>query len=128
MPRSKAIAATVLLGTFLAGAAVGVAADRALSRGRPSRAADERAMREGFAKHLSLSVDQRRHVDSVLDWRRTRTRELMQRNRPALDSIRDSADVLIRQVLDSTQRSKLTALMERNRRQSDSSARTRGAR
>jgi len=128
MPRSKAIAATVLLGTVLAGTAIGVVADRSMFRGRSSRAADERAMRDGFAKHLSLSVDQRRHVDSVLDWRRSRTREIMQQNRPTLDSIRDSADVLIRQVLDSSQRAKLTALMERNRRQSDSGARSRGPR
>lgn len=114
-----------LLGAFLAGGAVGFAADRAVTHSRPARQYDERAMRDELAKQLNLSADQRRVIDSVFDWRRARSREIMQQYRPTLDSVRDSGRVLMMQVLDTAQQAQFKALIERNRRTADSVMRTR---
>lgn len=117
-----------LLGAFLTGGAVGFAADRAVSRARPEKQYDERAARDSLAQELTLSADQRRVIDSVFDWRRARSREIMQTYRPTLDSIRDSARVLMRAVLDPAQQTKFNDLIERNNRASDSVGRARGER
>ncbi len=116
-----------LLGAFLTGGAVGFAADRAVTRARPVRASDDRAMRDEFAQEMSLSTDQRRVIDSVFDWRRARDRELMQIIQPSRDSLRDSARVLIRAHLTDEQQTKFTALIERNKRRADSVMRAREA-
>ena len=117
-----------LLGAFLTGGAVGFAADRAVTRSRPERQYDEKSMRDEFAKELSLTDDQRRVIDSIFDWRRARSRELMQQYRPSMDSVRDSARVLMRSALDPAQQLKLTELIARNERSADSAARARGTR
>ena len=118
-----------LLGAFLTGGAVGFAADRAVTRSQPSRQFDEKAMRDEFAQQLYLSADQRRVIDSVFDWRRARSRELMQQYRPSLDSVRDSARVLMMNVLDTAQQTRFKALIERNKHTADSLNRAReGAR
>jgi hypothetical protein len=120
-----------LLGAFLAGGAVGFAADRAVTHSRPARQNNERAMGDELAKQLSLTADQRRVVDSVFAWRRARDREIMlpyqplfdsvrNQTRPMLDSVRDSGRVLMLQVLDSAQKAQFKALIERNRRTADS--------
>ena len=125
-----------LLGAFLAGGAVGFAADRAVTHSRPARQYNERAMGDELAKQLNLSPEQRRVVDSVFTWRRSRDRAIMlpfqplfdsvrNQTRPMLDSVRDSGRVLIRQVLDSAQKTQFKALLERNRRSSDSVMTTR---
>ena len=114
-----------LLGAFLTGGAVGFAADRAVAHARPAARYDDSAAREEIAKQLNLSADQRHVIDSVMDWRRARSREIMQQYRPSLDSIRDSARVLMRTVLDATQQTQFTALIERNQRIADSLNRAR---
>jgi hypothetical protein len=114
-----------LLGAFLTGGVVGFAAGRTAQPSRTSRSFDERAMRDEFAQQLNLSADQRRVIDSVFDWRRARSREIMLQYRPALDSVRDSARVLMRAVLDSTQRTKFAELIESSKRAADSSRRAR---
>ncbi len=114
-----------LLGAFLTGGAVGFAADRAVARSTPATRFDDKAARDEVAKQLNLSADQRRVIDSVMDWRRARSREIMQQYRPTLDSIRDSARVLMRTVLDATQQSQFTALIERNQRTADSASKAR---
>jgi Spy/CpxP family protein refolding chaperone len=114
-----------LLGAFLTGGAVGFAADRAVTRSRPARQFDERAGRDSLAKELNLTADQRRVIDSVMDWRRARSREIMQLYRPMLDTVRDSGRVLMMQALDSAQQVKFKALIEHNRRTADSIMRTR---
>jgi hypothetical protein len=117
-----------LLGAFLTGSAVGYAADRAVTHAKPTvRQMDDRAMRDELAKELTLSTDQRRVIDSVLDWRRARDREIMQRIQPSRDSLRDSARVVIRARLDSSQLTKFAALLERNKRRADSVTRAREA-
>ena len=113
-----------LLGAFLTGSAVGYAADRAVARSVPPQQ-DEKSMRDKFAQELSLTTDQRRAIDSVFEWRRARSKEIMQQYRPALDSIRDSARVLMMRELDTTQQSKSKALIERNKRSADSANRAR---
>ncbi len=117
-----------LLGAFLTGGAVGFAADRAVTRARPEKPYDERAGRDSLARELNLSADQRRVIDSVFDWRRARSREIMQTYRPSLDSVRDSARVLMRAVLDPAQQARFNALIERNQRFADSIGRARGER
>ena len=124
-PRPKSLALMFLLGAFLSGSAVGYVADRAVTRAKPSRQYDAKAMREELAQQLSLSTDQRRVIDSVFDWRRTRSKEIMQQYQPSLDSVRDSARVLMMQALDTAQQSKFKALIERNKRTADSAMRAR---
>lgn len=126
-PRPKSVALMFLLGAFLTGSAVGYAADRAVTRSEPSRQLDEKTMRDKFAQELSLTTDQRRAIDSIFDWRRARSKEIMQQYRPSLDSVRDSARVLMMQALDTAQQTKFKALIERNKRSADSANRAREA-
>lgn len=117
-----------LLGAFLTGGAVGFAADRAMTRTGPARAFNEKAASDSLARELELSDRQRQLFDSVFDWRRARSREIMQLYRPALDSIRDSARVLMRASLDSTQQIRFNAMIERQNNRAADTARARGAR
>jgi hypothetical protein len=129
-PRPKFLALVFLLGAFLTGGAVGYAADRAVSGGEReyTRKYDQRSMRAELARELRLNDAQREAVDSILDWRRDRERELMVPIRSELDKVRDSARVLIMQRLDDTQRADFLRLIERTRKPADSSAAaTRGA-
>ncbi len=124
-PRPKSLALMFLLGAFLTGGAVGFAADRAVTRAKPSRQYDAKAMRDELAQQLSLTPDQRVVIDSVFDWRRARSREIMQQFQPSLDSVRDSARVLMMHALDAAQQTQFTALIERNKRTADSISRAR---
>ena len=127
-PQPKSLALMFLLGAFLTGGAVGFAADRAVAGSRPANQFDYRTMRDSFAKELNLTADQRRVIDSAFDWRRARDREVKKQYQPALDSVRDSARVLIRAVLNPTQQTAFAAMIERSRVVSDSMSRTRGER
>lgn len=124
-PRPKSVAIMVVLAAFLTGGAVGVATGRATARPVP-RQMDERAMRDELARKLQLSDAQRAVFDSAFEWRRQRSRVIMGVVRPSLDSVRDSARVRMLQSLDSTQKTAFWALIERNRRAADSTARSRG--
>lgn len=124
--RPKSLALMFLLGAFLTGGAVGFAADRAVTRARPEKQFDERAGRDSLAQALSLSPDQRRVIDSVFDWRRAQYKTIMQTYRPALDSVRDSARVLMRAVLDPAQQERFNAII--NQQSVDSANRARGDR
>ncbi len=121
--RSKSVAIAFLLGALLTGAASGYAAGR-MSAPKPkqgySREYDERSMRGELARELQLSEQQAVTVDSVLDWRKRRYRELMDPVRPSLDSARDSARVLIMQALNPVQQDLFIKLRERMQAQSDS--------
>ncbi len=116
-PRPKSLALMFLVGAFLTGSAVGFAADRAVSGSRPvPRLYDEKAGRDSLAQELNLTPDQRRVIDSVFDWRRARSREIMQRIKPAIDSVRDSGRVLMLQTLEPAQQAVFKAIIERNER------------
>jgi hypothetical protein len=114
-----------IFGAFLTGGAVGFAADRVVSPPRPD-VFNERAMVDELARELKLSPDQRVVIDSVWDWRRRQSREIMTTVRPILDAVRDSARVLMMNTLDDAQKSAFRALLERNQRTADSTARARG--
>jgi hypothetical protein len=111
-----------IAGAFLSGGAVGYTAQGAVSKSVPA-AYDAQ---EELARELALNESQRGHVDSVWAWRRARSREIMATVRPALDSVRDSARVLIMNSLDSTQIAAFHRMIERNARIADSVARARG--
>jgi hypothetical protein len=81
---------------------------------------------DGLALELKLSPAQRVVIDSVWDWRRRESRVIMSTVRPSLDAVRDSARMLMMNTLDSTQKTAFRALLERNQRAADSTARARG--
>ena len=114
-----------ILGAFFAGGAVMYAAARVVSPVRPDVSSD-RAMVDELARELKLSPDQRVVIDSVWNWRRRHSRVIMTPVRPALDAVRDSARVLMMNTLDSAQKTAFRALIERNQRAADSTARARG--
>lgn len=91
MQRSKSLAMVFLLGVFLAGGAVGFAANQVA--GPEKRCKNDRASyRERFATELGLSASQRQAVDSLMEAQRTRVRALYSPMRPQLDSIGRSRD------------------------------------
>jgi hypothetical protein len=124
-PRPKSLAMMFLSGAFLTGGAVGFAAERAVSPPRPG-SVSETTVIDGLARELQLSPDQRVVLDSVWDWRRRESRTIMATVRPSLDAVRDSARVLMMNSLDSAQKTAFRALLERNQRAADSTARARG--
>lgn len=124
-PRPKSLALMFLLGAFLTGGAVGYAADRAVTRAKPVKPMDWRASRDSLALELNLTAAQRKVIDSVFDWRRASNKEIMDRYRPLLDSVRDSARVLMLRELDAEQQKKFHNLIERNKVTADSIAKAR---
>ncbi len=123
--RPKSLAMMFILGAFLTGGAVGFAADRMVSPPRPD-VFNEATMVDELARELKLSSEQRVVIDSVWDWRRKQSREIMKTVRPTLDAVRDSARVLMMNTLDDAQKNAFRALLERNQRTADSAARARG--
>jgi len=109
-PRSLAV--MFLLGAFLTGGALGFIADRAVTRRPYSRQFDRRSMREEFARELRLSEAQRRTVDSIFDWRNARAQDIRMSTKPSVDSVFDSARVLIRTHLDTTQQRLFTEFVD----------------
>lgn len=128
-PRQKSLALLFVFGAFLTGGAVGYTVERALSRSAPQeaidRVPDEQAMRDELAKELNLSPSQRVIIDSAFDWRKAQYRAISQQYRPAADSVRDSARVLMMNAMDATQITAFKALVARNKRVADSTNRAR---
>lgn len=123
-PRPKSLALMFILGALLTGGLLGFAAARSVSK-PVIMPADDKAARAELARELDLTPAQAASVDSAWDWRRGRTREIMAPIRPALDSVRDSARVLMMKTLDESQKERFRALIERNQRFADSVAKTR---
>lgn len=115
-----------LVGAFMTGGAVGYAADRAMVKPARRMWFEQPSVVETLDRELSLRPDQRATFDSVWAWRRARSGALMAPIKPALDSTRDSARVLMMNSLDSTQQAAFRRLIERQRRAADSAARARG--
>lgn len=124
-PRPKSLALMFLLGALLTGSALGFAAGRVVSK-PVVMLNDDKSVREELARELKLSPEQAVALDSAWDWRRARSREIMSAVRPALDSVRDSARVLMLARLDETQQETFRKLIERNQRMADSAAKARG--
>ena len=124
-PRPKSLAMMFILGALLTGSALGFAAARVVSK-PVVMLNDDQSVREELARELQLTADQKAVVDSAWEWRRARSREIMSIVRPALDSVRDSARVLMMTPLDETQKDSFRRLIERNQRIADSAAKARG--
>jgi Spy/CpxP family protein refolding chaperone len=111
MNRSKWYALAFLIGAFVAGAAVGVAADRTFEHRYP-REGPRRPM-DRMSKELNLTAAQRAAFDSILDNREKQLRALFAPIRPQLDSlnelgkgIKDSTHEQLKRVLNDEQREK----------------------
>ena len=123
MQRSKSYAFLFLIGAFIAGIAIGVTADRFMTRD----AHEHRGRRSGLdrmAKELDLSATQRAQVDSIMTRRRNQMRELYKPLRPQLDSIQkigkalsDSTHEQLKHVLTPEQGKKLDEMRERGRKE-----------
>ena len=105
MQRSKSLAMVFLLGVFLAGGAVGFAANQVAGPEKGCKG-DRASYRERFATELGLSASQRLAVDSLMEAQRTQVRALYSPMRPQLDSIGRSRD----SIFEDTQR-QLRALL-----------------
>ncbi len=98
MTRTKGLALTFYLAAAVAGAAIGIAADRLLLT-NPTTRLSIRAMRDRFAKDLKLTASQRSSVDSILDSRFRAESVLVVPIRPQLDSVRADARQRISAIL-----------------------------
>lgn len=105
MQRSKSLAMVFLLGVFLAGGAVGFAANQVAGPEKACKG-DRASYRERFATELGLSASQRQAVDSLMEAKRARVRALYSPMRPQLDAIGRSRD----SIFEDTQR-QLRALL-----------------
>jgi Spy/CpxP family protein refolding chaperone len=100
MRRTNGYAIAFFIAAFSAGAAAGVATDRALLRERMQREwGDVRAMRTRLADDLGMDADQRTSLDSILDDRNRQVDSVMGPVRPQLDSLGAAARQRIRQLL-----------------------------
>lgn len=99
--RTKAQAIFFLLGAVLVGGALGFTANRAIEHRDPAK--DHRSSREHLADRLQLTSAQRRMLDSVLDSRNEKMKQLLAPVRPQLDSVRFVARAMIRSRLTAEQ-------------------------
>lgn len=132
MQQSKFLAALVVLGTFIGGAAIGVAGDRATHAEEPgSHTINSRTYWDRIAAEWKLTPPQRVVIDSLMDAQRRRISALYAPLRPALDSVNDraravsdSTQIQLRLVLTAEQRVKLDAMRaELKRRREEHRAR-----
>jgi Spy/CpxP family protein refolding chaperone len=124
MDRSKWYALAFLIGAFVAGAAVGVAGDRAFEHRYP-REGPRRPM-DRMARELNLSAAQRAAFDSILDNREKQLRALFAPIRPQLDSlnelgrgIKDSTHEQLKRVLNDEQRAKFEKMRADSKKRGD---------
>jgi Spy/CpxP family protein refolding chaperone len=125
MQRSKSIALLFLIGAFIAGIAIGFAADRAMTHDRRGRH-KPRSQVERMARDLDLTAVQRAAVDSIIDGRRKQMRQLFAPIRPQMDSlmalgkvIGDSTHEQLRRVLTTEQRVKFDSMHAESKKRGD---------
>jgi Spy/CpxP family protein refolding chaperone len=123
MQRSKSYALMFLIGAFIAGVAVGVTGDRALSSNRHDRHGSKSSA-DRMAKELDLTPAQRTQFDSIMSRRRTQMREVFKPLRPQLDSLQkigkvisDSTHEQLKRILTPEQGRKLDEMRERGRKE-----------
>ena len=129
MQRSKSYALMLLLGAFIAGAALGFTADRLMTQEKHGRGG--RPSLDRMAKELELTPAQRAQFDSITSRRRAQMRELWKPLRPQMDSVQqlakavsDSTHEQLKRILTPEQAAKLDAMRERGRKRADSRARS----
>jgi hypothetical protein len=108
--RAQWLAATVVSGAFVVGAAAGVAADRVWLGRQP---VERVGWRDAFAADLALTPAQRLAVDSVLDARERLMDSLVAPVRPELDAVRLAARRQIRARLAPAQQARYDAYVAR---------------
>lgn len=128
MQKSKSMALIFLLMAFVAGAALGYAADRMYGRGKPAQRATREAMAARIARDLSLTAPQKKSFDSLMERRREQIRELYRPIRPQLDSldkigrgISDTTHAQVRRILTPEQQVKWDAMRDRARKNFEAS-------
>ena len=126
MERSKGYAMMFLLGAFVAGGALGFAADRAMDakHGRDMRG--PRAYRQRMAEELKLTPAQQASVDSLIEQKHRQIVTLYKPLKPQLDSIAiltrvvsDSTHAQIKRLLNPDQQAKLDRMRAVARRDLD---------
>lgn len=127
MQKSKSMAVIFLLVAFVAGAALGYAANRLIGRGKPELRGRE-AMSARVARELSLTPAQHKSLDSLMERRREQIREIYRPIRPQLDSldkvgraISDSTHAQVRRILTPEQQVKWDAMRDRARKNFEAS-------
>lgn len=117
-----------LVGAFLAGGALGFTADRMLDRGKSGSRGGRESMSARVARELSLSADQQKGLDSLMERRREQIRAVYHPIRPQLDSldkvgreISDSAHAQVRRILNPDQQVKWDAMRDRARKNFEAS-------
>lgn len=126
MQRSKWYALVFLLGAFVAGAAIGYAAERAMGHGRPSRHGS-RSPLDRMSRDLDLTPQQRAAFDTILENREKQMRQLFAPIQPQMDSlirigkvIGDSTHEQLKRVLTREQQVKFDRLRAESRKRGDS--------
>ena len=127
MQKSKSMAVIFLLVAFVAGAALGYAADRMFGRGKSGSHGRE-SMSVRVARELSLTPTQSKSLDSLMERRREQIREVYRPIRPQLDSldkvgreISDSTHAQVRRILTPEQQVKWDAMRDRARKNFEAS-------
>lgn len=113
--RAQRLAAAVVAGALVVGAAVGVTADRVWLGRQP---AGPPGWLDAFAADLALTPAQRAAVDTVLDERERVMDSLVAPVRPQLDAARASARRQIRARLTAPQQARYDAYLARMERRS----------
>ena len=126
MQRSKWYAMVFLLGAFIAGAAIGYAAEHAMGHGRPSRHGS-RSPLDRMSRDLDLTPQQRAAFDTILENREKQMRQLFAPIQPQVDSlmkigkvIGDSTHQQLKRVLTPEQQVKFDKIRAESRRRGDS--------
>ncbi|MGD2134720.1 MAG: hypothetical protein PVF27_01115 [Gemmatimonadales bacterium] len=118
--RSKAQAVSLLVATFLVGAALGGLALAAWSddddHRRDDRGRERMSYSERLARELDLSPAQRESVEVFLDRQQDAMRDLWQEVGPRFDTLRMQIRTEIMTVLDSAQRARFQDLIARGER------------
>ena len=108
MRKSKSLALGFLLGTLVAGGALGFSLDRVLTRPACDAKTDRQAVRAYMASKLQLSPLQRAQVDSLLDIRHRELSKIVAPVRPQLASVREATRGPTTALLDPGQQPRMT--------------------
>ncbi len=126
MQRSKWYALVFLLGAFVAGAALGYAAERAMGHGRRDRHGPRSPM-DRMSRDLNLTPPQRAAFDTILENREKQMRQLFAPIQPQMDSlmkigkvIGDSTHEQLKRVLTPEQQVKFDKIRTESRKRGDS--------
>lgn len=126
MQRSKWYGLVFLLGAFIAGAAIGYAAEHAMGHGRPSRHGSHSPL-DRMSRDLDLTPQQRAAFDTILENREKQMRQLFAPIQPQMDSlmkigkvIGDSTHQQLKRVLTPEQQVKFDKIRAESRRRGDS--------